>query len=173
MAAIRTEALAHPSQAAGHEAIEWTLMALSTALAVGGILFARSLYLRHPERAEAIRVKAGSFYTILVNKWYLDEIYDAVFVRGLALGGGRLLAHADRNVVDGGVNGAGWLTKAISTVSIWVDTYLVDGVVRLTAFATRIVSIPVRLLQSGSVQGYALVFVIGVIILFGIYGRVN
>lgn len=173
MAVIRTEALAHPSQAAGHEAIEWTLMALSTALAVGGILLARSLYLHHPERAEALRTKAGSFYTILVNKWYLDEIYNAVFVRGLALGGGRLFAHADRNVVDGGVNGAGWLTKAISTVSIWVDTYLVDGAVRLTAFTTRMVSIPVRLLQSGSVQGYALVFVIGVIILFGIYGRVN
>lgn len=173
MAAIRTEALVHAAESAGHEAVEWTLMGLSTALAVGGILLARSLYLHHPERAETLREKAGVFYKFLLNKWYLDEIYNAVFVRGLALGGGRLLARADREVVDGGVNGAGWLTKASSTVSIWLDTYVVDGAVRLTAFATRLASIPVRLAQSGLVQSYALAFVIGVLILFGIYGRMN
>ncbi len=173
MAAVRTEALVHAAESAGHEAEEWALMALSTALAVGGILLARRIYLQHPERAETLREKAGAFYTILLNKWYLDEIYDAIFVRGLALGGGRLLARTDREVVDGGVNGAGWLTKATSTVSIWLDTYVVDGVVRLTAFGTRLASIPVRLAQSGSVQSYALAIVIGVIILFGIYGRGN
>ena len=173
MAAIRTEALVHAAESAGHEAEEWALMALSTALAVGGILLSRWIYLLHPERAERLREKAGALYKILLNKWYLDEIYDAVFVRGLALGGGRLLARTDREVVDGGVNGAGWLTKATSAVSIWLDAYVVDGVVRLTAFATRIASIPVRLAQSGSVQSYALAIVIGMIILFGIYGRGN
>ncbi|MCC6262746.1 MAG: NADH-quinone oxidoreductase subunit L [Bryobacterales bacterium] len=173
MAALRTEALVHAAESGGHEAEEWALMGLSTALAVGGILLARSLYLHHPARVETLREKAGDFYTVLLNKWYLDEIYNAVFVRGLTLGGGRLLARTDHAVVDGGVNGAGRLTKAFSTISIWLDTYVVDGAVRLTAFATRLASIPVRLAQSGSVQSYALVIVIGVLILFGIYGRMN
>ncbi|MCZ2154721.1 MAG: NADH-quinone oxidoreductase subunit L [Bryobacterales bacterium] len=173
MAAIRTEALAHPAEAAGHLALEWGLMTLSTVLVLVGIWFAHSIYLQHPDRAATIRAKAGAFYTVLVKKWYLDEIYGAVFVRGLALGGGRFLARADRHVVDGGVNGAGWLTRAASKISIWVDVYVVDGLVRLSAFVTRFASIPLRLLQNGSLQAYALVIMIGVIILFGIYGRVN
>lgn len=173
MAAIRTEALAHPAEAAGHLALEWGLITLSTVLVLVGIWFAHSIYLRHPDRAATIRAKAGAFYTLLVKKWYLDEIYGVVFVRGLALGGGRLLARTDRHVVDGGVNGAGWITRAASKISIWVDVYVVDGLVRLSAFATRFASIPLRLLQNGSLQAYALVIMIGVIILFGIYGRVN
>ena len=52
----------------------------------------------------------------------MDELYDAVFVRGLALGGGETLHAVDRYVVDGGdgevrpglgVNGIAWLTRDI------------------------------------------------------------
>jgi len=170
--ALAAESATH-AEHGGHEALEWGLMGLSVALAVGGILLARYLYLLRPQVAESLREKAGALYTVLANKWYLDDFYNAVFVRGVALGGGRMLASADRNIVDGGVNGAGWLTKAISSISIWWDAYIVDGGVRLTAFAFRVVSIPVRMAQTGSVQAYALMIVIGAIILFGIYGRVN
>ena len=51
------------------------------------------------------RPTGGLLYPVLLNKWYVDEIYDAVFVRGMSLGGGELMASFDRNVVDGGVNG--------------------------------------------------------------------
>jgi NADH-quinone oxidoreductase subunit L len=169
---LASEAAAHGDHA-GHEAMEWGLMGLSVVLAVGGILLARYLYLIAPERAESLKQSAGGFYTILANKWYLDDFYNAFFVRGLAIGGGRLMARADRQVVDGGVNGAGWLTKAISSLSVWWDTYIVDGAVRLTAFTIRIFSIPIRLAQTGSVQAYALAIVIGAIVLYGIYGRGN
>ena len=43
----------------------------------------------------------------------MDEIYDFLFVNGFAKGGGTLLGAFDRNVVDGGVNGAGWLTRFV------------------------------------------------------------
>jgi len=72
-------------------------------------------------------------------------------------------------VVDGGVNGAGWLTRSSSTLSIWWDTWVVDGAVRLSSFLVKLSSYPVRIVQTGSVQAYALVFVLGVVLVFGYY----
>jgi len=69
----------------------------------------------------------------------------------------------------GGVNGAGWLTRFTSTISIWWDTWIIDGAVRLSSFLVKLSSYPVRILQTGSVQGYALVFVLGVAVVFGYY----
>ncbi|MCW5962421.1 MAG: NADH-quinone oxidoreductase subunit L [Bryobacterales bacterium] len=155
----------------GHEVLEWSLMALSVAIALAGIAVARWVYLVNQAVPERLQAKAPALYRFLWNKWYLDDFYNAFFVRGLALGGGRLMSAMDRQVVDGGVNGAGWLTKAISSVSIWWDTYVVDGAVRLTAFTLRVVSIPVRLAQTGSLQGYALMIVVGILVLMGIFGR--
>jgi NADH:ubiquinone oxidoreductase subunit 5 (subunit L)/multisubunit Na+/H+ antiporter MnhA subunit len=94
----------------------------------------------------------------------VDQIYDALFVNrakdlGLALGA------FDRTVIDGaGVNGAGWLTCFISKVSMWWDTWIVDGSVRLGARLVWIFSIfPVRMVQNGLVQSYMLLIVIGLI----------
>jgi NADH-quinone oxidoreductase subunit L len=72
-------------------------------------------------------------------------------------------------VVDGGVNGAGWLARFTSRVSIWWDTWIVDGAVRLSSFGVKMSSFPVRLLQTGYLQGYALVFVLGVVVVLGYY----
>src|SRR5262249_1176606 len=45
-------------------------------------------------------------YRILVNKYYVDEVYEKVFVQGVALGGGRALWDVDANLVDLIPNGA-------------------------------------------------------------------
>jgi NADH-quinone oxidoreductase subunit L len=109
---------------------------------------------------------AGGLYTTLLNKWYVDEIYGYLFVDGLAKGGGSALATFDNRVVDGGVNGAGWMTRLGSTVSIWWDTWIIDGSIRLMSFLVKVASYPMRILQTGMVQAYALVFVLGVLGLF-------
>jgi NADH-quinone oxidoreductase subunit L len=165
------EPLAHQADDHGHAALEWSLMALSVGVALASIWLAYRLYVQRPEEAERIPAAMPSVYRLLARKWYLDDIYNAVFVRGVALGGGRLMSVMDRRVVDGGVNGAGWLTRFVSTMSIWWDTYVVDGAVRFTAFTIRVVSIPVRLAQTGSVQSYALAIVVGILVLMSIYGR--
>jgi NADH-quinone oxidoreductase subunit L len=108
-------------------------------------------------------------YRAMQNKWYVDEIYDVLFVNGFAKGGGQLLADFDRTVVDGGVNGTGWLTRVGSSLSIWWDTWIVDGAVRLGSFLVKLAGYPVRLLQTGFVQEYALVFVAGVLAMIGYY----
>ncbi len=144
----------------GHEIPELFLTSLSVAAALLGIYIASRLYLK---------VWEGPLYRALLNKWYVDEIYNFLFVDGLAKGGGSTLAAFDRGVVDGGVNGVGWIGRFTSSVSIWWDTWIVDGLVRLTGFVVKLAGYPVRLFQTGYVQSYALVFVAGVLAMLGYY----
>ena len=144
-------------------------MGLSVAVAIAGIAIARYFYNARPEIPDSMESTFKPVHTLLYNKWYVDEIYDFLFVNGLCKGGGLALGAFDREVVDGGVNGAGWLTRFSSKVSIWWDTWIVDGAVRFTAFFVKLLSYPACLLQSGRVQSYAFFVVLGVLAFFGYY----
>jgi NADH-quinone oxidoreductase subunit L len=155
---------------AGHEgSMELILMLLSVGIAVCGIALARYLYHNRPDLPDMIETKCGPVHRVLYNKWYLDEIYDFLFVNGLCKKGGLLLGAFDRNVVDGGVNGAGWLTRMTGSLSGWWDTWVIDGAVRLSSFFVKMLSYPVCLLQTGRVQAYAFFVVVGVLAFFGFY----
>ncbi|HET6898880.1 MAG TPA: NADH-quinone oxidoreductase subunit L, partial [Vicinamibacteria bacterium] len=100
--------------------IEMALMAASVTIAALGITLAWLLFRRHPEVPGRIASSMAPIHRLLFNKYYVDEIYGALFVRGLALGGGKTLHAVDRYVVDGGdgevrfglgVNGIGWLVR--------------------------------------------------------------
>jgi NADH-quinone oxidoreductase subunit L len=160
------KALANEGAEHADHATEWLMMGISVVIAVGGILVARYMYvkLRRDQRPSG-----GMLYPVLLNKWYVDELYDILFIRGLSLGGGKLFATFDSEVVDGGVNGTAWTTKFVSTVSMWWDTWIVDGLVNLSAFTVRALSFPVRFLQTGVLQSYALAFVLGLLAIFGYY----
>jgi NADH-quinone oxidoreductase subunit L len=118
---------------------------------------------------DKIAKTCGGFYRLVYNKYYVDQIYDALFVNrakdlGLALG------TFDANVIDGlGVDGAGWLTRAISRVSMWWDTWIVDGSVKVGARLVWVLSFPVRMIQAGLVQSYMLFIVVGLIGFLGYY----
>jgi NADH-quinone oxidoreductase subunit L len=136
------------------QAPELILMAVSAAVALGGWLLAKQFYLKPTA-------------PLLQHGYYLDHFYDVVFVRGLALGGSRVLSALDSKVVDGGVNGAGWLARLLGGMSDWWDRWIVDGAVRLTGFFVKMSSYPSRFLQTGSVQFYALIFLGGLLALTG------
>ncbi len=72
-----------------------------------------------------------------------------------------------------GVDGVGWLTRTISRISMWWDTWIVDGLVNLAARIVWVLSIPVRMLQSGRVANYALLIVLGVMVFLGYYLHVS
>jgi NADH-quinone oxidoreductase subunit L len=157
------------AQAASGASVEYLLMLLSLGIAVGGIWLAYRFYIQRPELPGKVAESSGFLYRLLYRKYYVDEIYDAMFVNrvkdlGLALGS------FDRGVIDGvGVDGSGWLTRATSRVSIWWDTWIVDGLVNLAARVVWILSYPVRMLQGGRVSGYALWMVVGVLVFLGYY----
>jgi NADH-quinone oxidoreductase subunit L len=150
--------------------IEYLLMAASVLIALAGIWVARQLYLQRPELPEQLASKWSGLYGLVYKKYYMDEIYDALFVnRTKDLG--TTLAGFDANVIDGlGVDGTGWLTRATSRLSIWWDTWIVDGLVNLAARIVWLFSYPVRMAQTGLVPNYALLIVLGVLLFLGYYG---
>jgi NADH-quinone oxidoreductase subunit L len=80
------------------------------------------------------------------------------------MGLGEASSWFDSHVIDGIVNGAGWATRAFGTLSSWWDKWIIDGVlVNGPAILSRMLSYPVRLLEWGLVQWYALVMVMGLV----------
>jgi NADH-quinone oxidoreductase subunit L len=160
---VIAQPLVKPAALASHAGSEMGLTVASVAIALAGIGLAWFLYARQTELPDRIAKSLGRFYRLVYNKYYVDEIYDAMFVNrakdlGLALGS------FDRRVIDGaGVNGASWLARFISRLSIWWDTWIVDGSVRLGARMVWLLSLPTRMIQDGLMQSYMLLIVVGLI----------
>jgi NADH-quinone oxidoreductase subunit L len=152
---------------------EYGLMFLSVAAGVVGWGMAWAAY-RHANKGYVEPIEAGAkpLYTLLYHKWYVDELYDYLFtgrrkvgdLRLGVLGLGEASAWFDMHVVDGAVNGAGWTTRIIASISKWWDTWIIDGIgVNGPAILARILSYPFRLFEWGLVQWYALVMVAGLL----------
>jgi NADH-quinone oxidoreductase subunit L len=167
--AFASRAAEAAGEGAHNASLEWMLMGLSVAVAIIGIAIARYFYDTRPSIPDFLERSFKPLYTLLYNKWYVDEIYDFLFVNGLGKGGGRVCGAFDRNVVDGAVNGAGWLTRFSSRVSIWWDTWIVDGAVRFSSFCVKMLSYPMCILETGRVQAYAFFVVVGVLAFLGYY----
>jgi len=90
-------------------------------LAAAGVMLAWYLYLKRPELAEQLRVKAGGLYTLLVNKYYLDAFNERFIAGGSRALGNLLWRGGDVAIIDGAaVNGSarlvGWIAGAIRGV---------------------------------------------------------
>ncbi|HWR14502.1 MAG TPA: NADH-quinone oxidoreductase subunit L [Terriglobales bacterium] len=168
------EAAPKPEHAEEHGgAIEYLLMGLSVSLGIFGYFMAKAAYGRAEKGyAEPINSVSPFVYNTLLNKYYVDEFYDYTVtgrrpigpVRLGVMGLGNASSSFDANFIDGGVNGAGWLTRAIGTLSTLWDKYIIDGLcVNGPAYLAKALSYPVRILQWGLVQWYALVMVGGVV----------
>jgi NADH-quinone oxidoreductase subunit L len=161
---------AEAGAAAHGGSVEYVLMIASVGIALAGIWLARQFYLERPELPEQLASRWSGLYRLVYGKYYMDEIYDALFVNRVK-DLGTTLASFDANVVDGlGVDGAGWLTRTASRLSIWWDTWIVDGLVNLGARIVWLFSYPVRMVQTGLVPNYALLIVLGVLVFLGYYG---
>ncbi|MBV9479778.1 MAG: NADH-quinone oxidoreductase subunit L [Acidobacteria bacterium] len=152
---------------------EYTLMALSLGLAVAGWGLAWKLYRGAAQGyIEPLAAKIPPLYRTLLNKFYVDEAYDYLFtgrrklgrVRLGVLGLGNASSWFDSRIVDGTVNGAGWMARAFAKISIWSDRWIIDGLlVNGPAIFARMLSYPMKLLQWGLVQWYALIMVLGLL----------
>jgi NADH-quinone oxidoreductase subunit L len=150
---------------------ETMLMALSILVAVLGWWLAYEFYRTKKFAPELVARKMGPVYRLLFHKYYVDEIYDALIVnRTKDLG--TLLGRFDAKVIDGvGVDGTGWLARFGSSVSMWWDKWIIDGLLNFGAKFTQLLSFPIRFLQTGTFSSYALLILLGLAILFGYYER--
>jgi len=113
---------------------EGMLMVVSVVLAVIGVVAAWARFAKKPELGEPT-----GFGKFLAEKWYVDELYNAIIVKPLDLLA-QFLTWFDKHVLD----------------------WIVNGVGRLVQYGSR----QLRLLQSGLVGGYVLLMVIGILVLF-------
>ncbi len=165
-AKILEEHAAHGEHA---HSTEYMLMALSVIVAFSGLSLAYYFFIKNRAAGDSIAQKFSGVQKLLENKYYVDEVYNAVFVRGMVMNGGEALSKFDARVIDGGVNGVAWFTRLTSTASMWWDKWIVDGAVRLTALVVNLTSYPARILQTGRVQLYAFSILTGLLIFFSYY----
>jgi len=168
--------IGHASEGAEHAAhhvplgLEFGLILLSLAVAGFGIWLAHRFY-SGAEAYQRPRRLAEHFplaYKLLLNKYWVDELYDATVIKG-TVKLADLLWEADARVVDGAVNGTRHVTVGTSFLSGIFDLRVVDGTVNLVAKLYDVASVAFRRLQVGFTQGYAMVMVFGAAILLVVF----
>jgi NADH-quinone oxidoreductase subunit L len=144
---------AHEAEHASH-ALEWGLMALSVSVAGAGCFLAYLMYRKEALSPDIFaNLAGGGFYRLFNNKWYLDEIYQVIFVNGTLLLA-NILSAFDKYVVDGIVNGAATLVRFLSWLNGLFDQYVIDGIVNAVADITFWIGNKLRRVQTGSINSY-------------------
>ncbi len=120
----------------------YALLILSVIVAIAGVLLAWLIYRSRPVRVEAIGRPRNWLHALVSNKYYVDELYGLLFVRPL-LALARFCAHAfDLGFVDAIVNGLGRVVLG------WAGA--------------------MRRLQTGYVMNYALMTLLGAVVVVGV-----
>ena len=126
------------------EVLELQLMALSSLLAVLGIGLATFIWLKRPAIAAGMAARFPGVHRLLLNKYYVDELYDVTVVQPIKIvSEDGLWRGMDVRVVDGAVNGTGQVVGGVSAV--------------------------MRLFQSGSVKTYASFLFLGAVMILAYY----
>ena len=148
-----------------------TAMVLSLAVAGIGILFAFATYSWKRINPDAIARRFAPLHRFLLDKWGFDKLYNAVVVGG-TLAFSQVLRWFDNVIIDGTVNGTGWLTRGTSALSGRFDTIVVDGLVNLTAYLSGFAGLVLRKFQTGKVQTYIMLAVGSVLVLYVVFRMV-
>ncbi|MGH9688167.1 MAG: NADH-quinone oxidoreductase subunit L [Candidatus Acidiferrales bacterium] len=114
------------------------LVGIPVILAVIGLLVAWWFYIKNPSTPNKLAQKLHGVYVLLINKYYVDEIYLTLVIRPFL-----------------------WLSRNV----LWkiVDTGAIDGVVNGVATVARVSGDEVRELQSGNTRSYAAWVVVGAV----------
>jgi NADH-quinone oxidoreductase subunit L len=116
------------------------LLGVSIATGLGGIFLAYVFYVAKPGLADSVAGSLNGLYTLVYNKYFVDEIYDAVIVHPIeSISREVLWKSVDAGGIDGAVNNVGSSAKGIGSV--------------------------LRLIQSGNIRSYATWVVCGSVIL--------
>ena len=135
---------AHETTGEDHGSTELMLMGLSSGIALAGIGLAWFFWLRSPYGADGIARAAKPIHALLLNKYWVDELYNAVFVQPI---------------------------KQISTIVLWkgADAGLIDGTVNGVGALVRGTSGGIRRVQTGSIRAYAASLFVGVVLILAYY----
>jgi NADH-quinone oxidoreductase subunit L len=134
----------HEPSESGDHGTELGLMAFSSGIAVAGIGIAAYFFLRTREAAGRVAARFAGAHRVLLNKYYVDELYDATIIQPIKrTSEGLLWKGMDAGLVDGTVNGVGATVRGSAAL--------------------------LRLLQTGSVRAYAASIFVGVLLILAYY----
>jgi NADH-quinone oxidoreductase subunit L len=141
---LLSQAWASGGEGGGHSAtLELFMMVVSVIIAFIGIGIAYLFYVKNPALPRLLAEKQKGLYTLVFNKYYIDELYEILFINSLKRLGTGLWRGFDDFIIDGTVNGIAYLVGWLSSV--------------------------MRRVQTGLVQNYAFAIIIGGVILSGYY----
>jgi len=136
---------AHEAAAAAGEAVvhhssglEWGAMGLSVLVAVIGIVWATRWYKNRTETPDKLATALKAPYKLLLNKYFVDELYFGAFIRPLV---------------------------SASRLAWGIDRWLVDGTVNVVAYSNEVLGMLLRFFQTGYIRNYGLFILIGVLVL--------
>lgn len=147
-----------------HAHAHYSIMLISTLVAFSGIGLAYLMYIKKAISPQELGARFKGLYTLLYNKWYFDEIYDAVIIKPV-LAFTDLLWKFDGGVIDWVVNFFGKFTLWVSTVKQWFDVHIVDGAVNGLGYTIWATGALLRQFQSGKVQMYGFFIVFGIVLM--------
>jgi NADH-quinone oxidoreductase subunit L len=141
---------------------------LSVAISLFGIYMAYRFYVLNPGTADRVVARIKGVYSLVYHKYWVDEIYDRLFVnRTKDLGNACFFI--DSKFVDGAVNGTAATTRGTATLSGLFDKYIVDGLVNFVGWINMALNRLATSLQSGMIQRYALGTVLGILLFIVIF----
>lgn len=143
---------------------------LSTLLAVGGFGLGWVIFAQHRVRLDLARSPLGWVYRLLVNKYYVDELYMAGIVRPIRDRLSRLAYWTNQNILDGVVNLAGATALATGKQTYRrIDQSVIDGAVNRLAVGVDGVGNSLKFWQTGNVQAYAAILFLGIGVVTGAF----
>jgi NADH-quinone oxidoreductase subunit L len=154
-----------------HGHADYLLMLVSTVFAVSGVTLGWLMYGKGAISPDRMAERFKPIYTLLLNKYYFDEIYSAVIIKPI-LALCRFLWSFDNAVIDGIVNFFGRFTLFLSWLHDMFDKYVVDGLVNGAGYTIWGIGSIIRQAQTGKVQNYAIVIFAGVVVTLAIMLKV-
>jgi NADH-quinone oxidoreductase subunit L len=151
------------------ELVPW-VAALSIGVALVGVGAGYAVYRRWRERDPIHAL--GPVYTLLENKYYLDDFYWKGIIRPIRDELSAAVYWSNQVILDGVVNGAAVLTRALARVVEAFDRKVIDGAVNGAANTAGFTGGLLRYIQSGNVQRYAAFLFTGVVVLAIIFTRI-
>jgi NADH-quinone oxidoreductase subunit L len=156
-------------EAHGFGGLDGFLMMLSVVVGLAGWGMARWIYvLSPPALATGLAERWRGLHNVLLNKYWVDELYDALVVNP-AKRLGQFSGNFDDRVIDGVVRAVARMTDLGAAFSTGFEKYVIYGFVNFTAYSNHVAAAIFRRLQTGLVHHYAAIIIAGLFLLVHLF----
>lgn len=154
--------------------VEFNIIPLLTSLivALGGLYLGWLVYRNLGEgETDPLEIRLGSIHTVLKNKYYIDELYEAIFIKP-AIWFSEVFTYLwiDRKVIDGILHGVSFVAYQLGGIfRNYIDKPIVNGSGDLVASITKSTGKSLRTMQTGRVQQYMVMALFGFVTISGLF----